>query len=242
LMMKIAPSLLAADFANLGRDIRAADEAGADMLHFDVMDGRFVPNISLGPPIVAAARPHSRLFFDVHLMIEDPERFIDEFARAGANGLTIQVEAVHHLFRAVDQIHRAGARAGVAICPATPLAAIAEILSVVDLLLIMTVDPGFGGQAYIPTMTDRIKRAAEMARRAGSSAQIEVDGGITTETIPLAAAAGATVFVAGSAVFKAGVPIAEAIRDLRTAAVSGKASAASTADSACGAPVERGDS
>ena len=237
-MMKIAPSLLAADFANLGRDIRAADQAGADMLHFDVMDGRFVPNISLGPSIVAASRPHSRLFFDVHLMIEEPERFIDGFVRAGANGLTIQVEAVHHLFRAVNQIHEAGARAGVAICPATPLAAIGEILPIVDLLLIMTVDPGFGGQAYIPTMNDRIRRAAEMTRQAGSSTQIEVDGGITTETIRLAASAGASVFVAGSAVFNAGSSIEEAIQGLRSAAVSGK----TCAESVCRAPVERGDS
>src|SRR5579872_4845719 len=163
------------------------------------MDGHFVPNITMGPMMVAAARPHSRLFYDVHLMIESPERYIDAFAKAGANGLTIQAEAVNHLFRAVDQIHAAGMKAGVAVCPGTPLSHVEEIVATADLLLIMTVDPGFGGQAFIPTMVDKVRRTAEMVRKLGRAIEIEVDGGIDPRTAPDVIAAGATVLVAGSA-------------------------------------------
>ncbi|MCA1595076.1 MAG: ribulose-phosphate 3-epimerase [Chloroflexi bacterium] len=221
-MIKIAPSLLSSDFSRLAEVVRESAAAGADYLHIDVMDGHFVPNLTLGPVIVKAIRPHSDLYFDVHLMIESPERFIDDFAEAGANGLTVQVEAVNHLFRTVDAIHKAGMRAGVAICPGTPLSHIEEVAAVADLLLIMTVDPGFGGQAFISSMIPKIRRAAELVRRLDRTVEIEADGGIDPETAPLVAAAGATVLVAGSAIFRAGVSEAEAIARLRAAAVRGE--------------------
>ena len=213
--VKVAPSLLSADFGHLARVVKDVEEAGADYIHFDIMDGHFVPNITIGPLIVAAARSSSRLFFDVHLMIESPERYVEDFAQAGANGLTIQAETVNHLFRAIDSIHRAGMRAGVAISPGTPVERVVEIAHAADLILVMTVDPGYGGQPFIPSMIDKVRRTAEILRRMNSQAEIEVDGGIDPTSAPQVIDAGATVLVAGSAVFRSGLPLREAIARLR---------------------------
>ena len=200
-MIKISPSVLAADFADLGASVRGAEAAGADYIHVDVMDGHFVPNISIGIPVVAALRRVTRLPLDVHLMIEAPERYLADFVRAGADILTVHVEACPHLHRTIQQIRELGVRPGVTLNPATSLETLREILPDVTLVLVMTVNPGFGGQRYIPTSTARVARLARMIAETGSQAEIEVDGGIDAGTTPEVVAAGARVLVAGTAVF-----------------------------------------
>ncbi len=220
--IKIAASILASDFARLGEMVTLADQAGADYIHVDVMDGHFVPNLTLGPVVVEALRPYSQLPFDVHLMIEDPGRFIPDFAKAGANILTVQQEACLHLHRVVQQIKEHGVRAGVAINPATPLVMLEEVLPFIDLVLIMTVNPGFGGQSFIETMPEKIRAMREMIDRRGLNIELEVDGGIHTKTAPLVVEAGARVLVAGTAVFCDGADVADGLSKLR-ASVEGAA-------------------
>jgi ribulose-phosphate 3-epimerase len=213
--VKIAPSILAADFARLGEQVKAAEAAGADGLHIDVMDGHFVPNITIGPLVVAALRPLTHLPLDVHLMIEHPDRYLEDFTRAGADVITVQVETCPHLHRTVQAIKALGVRAGVTLNPATPLAALEEILPEVDLALIMSVNPGFGGQVYIPTSTARIRRLRRMLDALDAPIELEVDGGIKASNAGEVVAAGATVLVAGSAVFGGPATIAENIARLR---------------------------
>jgi ribulose-phosphate 3-epimerase len=215
---KLAPSILAADFAHLGDQVQAAEAAGANWIHIDVMDGHFVPPITIGPLVVSALRPLTSLTLDVHLMIEQPERLLADFARAGANMLTVHVETCPHLHRTIQQIKELGVKAGVTLNPATPLAALEDILPEVDLVLVMSVNPGFGGQQYIPASTARIARLRQMLDAIGSPAELEVDGGVNAGTIREVVQAGATVLVAGSAVFNAQAAIAENIRRLRAAA------------------------
>jgi ribulose-phosphate 3-epimerase len=217
--LKIAPSILSADFTRLGEQIAEAEAGGADWIHVDVMDGHFVPNITIGPMIAAAAKRATSLPIDVHLMIDHPERYVDAFADAGADYLTVHVEASPHLHRTVQRIRERGVRPGVTLNPATPLDAIAEILPDVDLVLLMSVNPGFGGQSYIPGSTRRIARLREMLDERGlGRVELQVDGGVAPDTIAEVAGAGATVVVAGSAVYNARAPVAENLRVLREAA------------------------
>jgi ribulose-phosphate 3-epimerase len=213
--IKIAPSILAADFSRLGRQVREAVKAGADYIHVDVMDGHFVPNISIGLPVVVSLRKITRIPLDVHLMIEKPELYIDDFARAGADIITVHVEACKHLDATVNSIKKLGVKAGVCLNPATPLSAIDEILPLVDLVLVMTVNPGFGGQAFIAGMVDKIARLRQILYNRKSRAELEVDGGITPLTAPLAVKAGADVLVAGSAIFNSRQGISAALKALR---------------------------
>lgn len=200
-MIKIAPSILSADFARLGQEVQEAEAGGADWIHVDVMDGHFVPNITLGPLIVQAIRPHTSLPLDVHLMIEQPERYIADFVKAGADYVTIHAEVCPHLHRVVHQIKELGVKAGVAINPGTPAHVLQEVLPDLDLVLVMTVNPGFGGQAFIDRTLAKISQIREWIQQSGSDIHIEVDGGITAETAPLVTHAGADVLVAGSAVY-----------------------------------------
>ena len=216
-MIKIAPSILSADFADLGAAVAAAEAGGADYIHVDVMDGHFVPNITIGPPVVAAVRQVTRLPLDVHLMIEAPERYLADFAQAGANILTVHVETCPHLHRTVQQIRELGIKPGVTLNPGTSLMTLREILPFVDQVLVMTVNPGFGGQSYIDTMTAKIARLAEMISEGGFSVDIEVDGGIDASTAPDVVSAGARVLVAGTAVFGHPQGIAAGIAALRQA-------------------------
>ncbi len=217
--VKIAPSILSADFTRLGEHIREAEEAGADWIHVDVMDGHFVPNLTIGPLIAAAARRATRLPVDVHLMIEHPERYLAAFAQAGADYLTVHVETCPHLHRTVQQIRELGARPGVTLNPATPVDSLAEILPYVDLVLVMSVNPGFGGQSYIPTSTAKIARIRRMLDERGlGHVELEVDGGVAPDTIAEVVGAGATVVVAGSAVYNDRASVAENVRALREAA------------------------
>lgn len=202
MMIKIAPSILASDFARLADEIKTVEEAGADWIHVDVMDGHFVPNITIGPPVVKAIRPYTSLPLDVHLMISNPDAYIVDFAEAGADVISVQVEACLHLHRTVHLIKEQGVKAGVVLNPATPLTAIEHVLADVDLVLIMTVNPGFGGQSFIHSTLDKIKalRHQMLARQLGHI-DIEVDGGVNIDTAQLVVEAGANVLVAGSAVF-----------------------------------------
>ncbi len=215
--IKLAPSILSADFAHLGDQIAQAEVAGADYIHVDVMDGCFVPNLTVGPIVVQAARRSTRLPLDVHLMMIEPERYVESFVRAGADILTVHVEACPHLHRTIQYIHELGARAGVSLNPATPLGTVEEIVQDIDLLLVMTVSPGFGGQAFIDNIVNKIARVRAMLDQISSAAELEVDGGINPQTIPAVVAAGARVLVAGSAVFAAGEGIAPSIQRLRAA-------------------------
>jgi ribulose-phosphate 3-epimerase len=215
----IVPSLLSADFAALGDAIARAERAGADMIHVDVMDGHFVPNLTMGPPIVKSIKRVSHVPLDVHLMIEEPDRYAEAFVEAGAASLTVHVEAVVHLHRTVQLVKSLGVKAGVALNPATPVTALEEIADDVDYVLVMTVNPGFGGQTFIPRSPSKIRAVRELLRREGSSAPIEVDGGIDVHTAPIVVAAGADILVAGNAIFGERDPEA-AIRALRAAAES----------------------
>jgi len=200
--LKIAPSILSADFARLGEEIRDVEKGGADWIHVDVMDGHFVPNMTIGPLVVNAIRPVTNLPLDVHLMIENPERYVEAFAKAGADYITVHAEACIHLHRTVHQIKELGVKAGVVLNPATPLTAIELVLEDVDLVLLMTVNPGFGGQSFIPSMAGKISRLRRMLDDRGlSDVHIEVDGGVNEQTARIVAEAGADVLVAGNAVF-----------------------------------------
>ncbi|MDP3098329.1 MAG: ribulose-phosphate 3-epimerase [Syntrophales bacterium] len=203
-MKMIAPSILSADGSRLGDEITAVEAAGADWIHIDVMDGHFVPNLTIGPGLVASIRKTTRLPFDVHLMIENPERYIDDFADAGSDWITIHVEATVHLHRTVALIREKGLKAGVSLNPATPLVRIEPILPDIDLLLIMTVNPGFGGQKFIGGSLSRIRQAKEMIRAMAPEVLLEVDGGVTLKNIRSIADAGADILVAGSAIFGSG--------------------------------------
>ena len=200
-MRKIAPSILSADFSRLGEEIRAVEDAGADMIHVDVMDGHFVPNLTIGPPVVASIRKIARVPLDVHLMIEDPDRYIRSFAEAGSDIITVHAEAAAHLHRTLHLIRELGARAGVSVNPATPLSAVEEVMGDLDLLLVMTVNPGFGGQTFIESMLPKIQKARRMLDGGPRDVILEVDGGITLGNIATVKEAGADLFVAGSAIF-----------------------------------------
>jgi len=214
-MIKIAPSILSADFARLGEQVKEADAAGGDYIHVDVMDGHLVPNLTIGPLVVAAIRPVTRLPFDVHLMIKAPERYIPDFAAAGADIITVHQEACLHLHRVIEQIKGLGKRAGVALNPATPVGTLEEILPFIDLVLVLTVNPGFGNQSFIETMPQKIAAMRKMIDARGLSIELEVDGGINPDTAPRAVKAGARVLVAGSAIFNKRTSVAQAVKGLR---------------------------
>ena len=212
--VKIAPSLLSADFAQLGQEVRALEAAGADYIHIDVMDGHFVPNMTIGPIVVKALRPHTKLPFDVHLMIEPADPYIEDFAKAGADIITIHAEAGHHLDRSLQIIRSLGKKAGLSLNPATPESILTYLLDRLDLVLVMSVNPGFGGQAFLESQLGKIRRIREMI--GWRTIELEVDGGITPDNAPMCAEAGADVLVAGNAIFSGGSShYAEHIQTLR---------------------------
>ncbi|MEW4218116.1 ribulose-phosphate 3-epimerase [Rossellomorea marisflavi] len=221
-MMKIAPSILSADFSKLGEDIREVEAGGADYIHVDVMDGHFVPNITLGPPIVKAIRPITGLPLDVHLMISEPAKYVDAFADAGADYITVHVEADPHIHRTIQLIKNRRVKAGVVLNPGTASELIKPLIADIDMVLLMTVNPGFGGQAFIPSVVTKIKEIRKWADELNPALEIEVDGGINPETIAVCAEAGADVFVAGSAIYNQS-DRKKAIEDLKAAASVGKA-------------------
>jgi ribulose-phosphate 3-epimerase len=212
--IEIAPSILASNFARLGDEIRAVEQGGAEVIHVDVMDGHFVPNISIGIPVVASLRKATRLPFDVHLMIEQPEEYIEEFVRAGADRVLVHQEATPHLDRALAMIRELGAQAGAVINPSTPVVMLSDVLDKVDTVLVMSVNPGFGGQKFIPRAIDKIRQLNEWRGRYNAAFRIEVDGGVDLENIGELAQAGANTFVAGTSIFHKPDP-AEAVRQLR---------------------------
>ena len=213
--IKISPSILSADFGRLGEQVAEASKSGADYIHVDIMDGHFVPNLTIGPIIVSGIRPWTVLPLDVHLMIEEPDRLIPDFAKAGANILTVHPEACRHLHRVIYQIKELGVRAGISLNPGTPASVLEPVISDVDLVLVMTVNPGFGGQKYIHSVTSKIAKVRQMLDEAGSGAELEVDGGINVETASKAVEAGARVLVAGSAVFNDRDTVAGSIARIR---------------------------
>lgn len=216
--LQIAPSILSADFARLGEAVAEAEAAGVDQIHVDVMDGHFVPNISMGPVVVKSLRRVTDLPLDVHLMITEPERYLEAFADAGADALTAHVEATPHIHRVLQQIRTLGLRAGVTLNPGTPVATLENVLELADLVLVMSVNPGFGGQSFIPGSLEKIRRVAEMLDAHGLEADISVDGGVDVSNASDIVAAGANMLVAGSAIFGAEIGVAAAVHNLRQAA------------------------
>ena len=202
-MIKIAPSILSADFAMLGDEIRKIEEAGADMVHIDVMDGHYVPNLTIGLPVIKSIRKITKLPFDVHLMIDNAERYLEDYHAAGADIITVHMEAVKHIHRVVQSIHKLGIKAGVALNPGTPLCMVEPVLEDVDMILLMSVNPGFGGQSYIHSVTDKIRELRRMLNERNLNTDIQVDGGVDAVTVKDVIEAGANVIVAGSAVYKA---------------------------------------
>ena len=213
--IKISPSILSADFSRLADQVSEAEEAGVDYIHVDVMDGHFVPNITIGPLVVKALRPITKLPLDVHLMIENPEFYIEDFSKAGADIITVHQEATPHLHRTIQQIHDLGIKAGVSINPSTSVRTLDEIICDVDLILVMSVNPGFGGQSYIHSCTKKIRKVREMLDERGVSADLEVDGGVNVDTVCEVISAGANAFVAGSAIFNDKNSVAENVAALR---------------------------
>jgi ribulose-phosphate 3-epimerase len=217
-MIKIAPSILSADFTRLGAQVQAVEAAGVDRIQVDVMDGRFVPNITFGARVIECLRPLTRLILETHLMVDRPEDFVERFAKAGADTIIVHQEATPHLHRVIQQIHGLGKQAGVAINPATPALAVSEVLANVELVLVMTVNPGFGGQDFIPETLNKIRQVRGAIRQRGLNCEVEVDGGINEQTVRSVVEAGANVLVAGSAVFGAKDGVAAAIRNLLNSA------------------------
>lgn len=213
---KIAPSILAADYANFASELKRIEETDAEYVHIDIMDGQFVPNISFGADVVASMRKHSKLVFDCHLMVVDPERYVEAYAQAGADIMTIHTESTKHIHGALQKIKSAGMKAGVVINPGTPVSALKPVLNLVDQVLIMTVNPGFGGQAFIPECLEKVEEVARLRETLGLTFDIEVDGGVDNKTIAACQKAGANIFVAGSYLFKASDLVSQ-VQTLRTA-------------------------